>query len=191
MRMMTLSRSLWYRDAHSLQQFRRHWHDFHDQVRWADGGYELRNPALFEEQVAVAMRMGTRDHVRRAGREGREGAAGARSVANRARAGAQRAACICFVRRPALHLSGVRIAGGTADSEEHIARQPQEMVAVVRNQRMPIFRNGGDAALVLDAEAARWTPQWDCSAMEPPTIRDVAEVLRRARRSAPGPDGIP
>lgn len=68
-----------------------------------------------------------------------------------------------------------------------IVRRP----AAIKAHWMPVFRADGEAQPGLHAEVERRAAPWGFSQMVPPLTKSVKEVLRRARRTAPGLDGIP
>lgn len=72
-----------------------------------------------------------------------------------------------------------------------MARESFVMVVAARECWMPIVQNQGADTEGLEEEATRWTTKWDFSDMVPPKARDIQEVLRRARRTSPGPEGTP
>lgn len=90
-----------------------------------------------------------------------------------------------------LRLSGVRVANAVCEDATLVACAPWEMVAAARDHWMPIFPNDSGEDAGKDVEAECETAKMGFLAMEPPTLRDAREVLRPARRTAPGPDGVP
>lgn len=191
MRFMTMARALRNQDAHGLEQLRRHWGEFGEVVREGADGYELIEPERFEGDLAEALRSGTAQRARRSGREARRGEEGARSVAKRARAGSMRTASLWRARRPMLRRSGVRVVSETTAGATEVVRQPGDMAAAIKDHWMPVFRADGEAQPGLQDEVAKWATPRDLSRIVPMRRKDVQEVLGRARRTAPGLDGIP
>lgn len=96
----------------------------------SDNGYCLADPALFEQQLAVAML----------------GVAAKRSQAcsKRARAGALRAAQIWQPRKPSLRLSGVRVVGSASGEADEVMRTDAGMTEAMKRHWLPVFQAAED-----------------------------------------------
>lgn len=117
------------------------------------------------------------------------GRAGARTTM-KAMVGALRAARVWRAWRLALHLSCVRITeesgcGSTRGGE------PLAMLATVRSHPVPALQDIAGDTTGFEEEAARWSsrlpPKWSHRRL---AARDAKGVLRRARRTAPGPGSV-
>lgn len=65
------------------------------------------------------------------------------------------------------------------------------MAEAMKNHWLPVFQAAEDQTGELLAEAAQWSKRWDFCGSTVPGEAEVAEVIRRGRRMAPGPDGLP
>lgn len=148
----------------------------------------LLDPEAFDQQLAVAMVGIAGARVAKAGRETRTGNRTERACAQRARAGALRAAQAWRPRRSALRLSGVRVASGSGDE---VVPTETGMAEAIKQHWLPVFQALGDESDDLLREADAWVKKWDFAGLRVPSEAGVAEITGRGRRTSPGPDGIP
>lgn len=184
LRLLTLARAMWARDASALGLLRRHWAAFDRYVEESSDGYCLSDPATIEQHLAAAMLGISEQRSARAARESRSGSGSEKACAKRARAGALRAAQVWQPRRSTLRLSGVRVVGSMRGGDDEVVRTEKGMAEAIKQHWLPVFQASEDDTDELLQEASAWTKRWGFSGLQVQSESEVAEVIRRGRRTS-------